>query len=226
MKILMTGGSGLLGKEILKIDSSIYYPTHKQMDVKDINDIKHWVRYINPDTILHLAANTDCQAHEHSPHLAMDNIIGSVNVAIACIDYNVRLVYTSTDYIYYGEGPHKETEAIFPPYNFAKGKLGGEMAVSLCPNSLILRLSFGRRPFPHQRVYEGQYNSKLYVDEMAPLVLKAAKSSSVGIMNIGGQRNSLEQYARRSRPDIETIPCPAWVPKDTSLDITRMESEL
>src|SRR3989338_6553998 len=91
---------------------------------------------------------------------------------------------------------------------------------------LILRLSFGPAPFPWEKVYEGQWNSKLYVDEMAPLVLAAAQSDATGIMNIGGPRATLEAYARRTKSDIQTIPKPDWVPADTSLDLTRMQSIL
>jgi len=61
---------------------------------------------------------------------------------------------------------------------------------------------------------------------MAPLILAAAKSEATGIMNIGGPRNSLEEYARRTRPDIKTIPKPEWVPEDTSLDISKMKKFL
>ncbi|EKD41142.1 MAG: hypothetical protein ACD_73C00823G0001 [uncultured bacterium] len=93
-------------------------------------------------------------------------------------------------------------------------------------NFLILRLSFGEVPFRWEKVYEDQWNSKLYVDEMAPLVLAAAQSDATGVLNIGGPRSSLENYARRSRPDIQTIPRPAWVPQDTSLDLTRMKKVL
>ena len=88
-----------------------------------------------------------------------------------------------------------------------------------------MRLSFGPAPFPWDKVYDNQYNSKLYADEMAPLVLAASVSGIRGVMNLGGPRMSLADYARRTRPNIETISTPDWVPKDTSLDITKMKKE-
>lgn len=226
MRILMTGGSGLLGREILKIDPAIIAPARLELDITNPDSIAHAIVEHQPDAVLHLAAATKPPEHEKNPDLGLRvNIIGTSNVARACLDSKVRLVFTSTDYVYVGPGPHKEEEPLHAPYKFGWSKLGGECAVRLLDNSLILRLSFGPVPFPWEKVYADQYNSKLYVDEMASLIVKAAQSQATGIMNLGGARTSLEAYARRTRPDIQTVPRPDWVPQDTSLDITRMKKE-
>ncbi len=226
-KILITGGSGLLGKEILKLDPTLIAPSHAEMDITNLASVTSVLQRVKPDIVLHLAAATKPPEHEKNPDLGIAaNIVGTANVAGVCIRLGIRLVYTSTDYIYVGPGPHKETEAVMSPYNFGWSKLGGEAAVHMVPNSLVLRLSFGPVPFPWEKVYEGQWNSKLYVDEMAPLVLAVAKSSARGVMNIGGPRTTLEAYAKRTRPDITTIPKPDWVPQDTSLDLTHMKATL
>lgn len=223
----MTGGSGLLGTEIEKLDSKIIAPTSSELDITDLNSVLKAVEKYNPDVVLHLAAATKPPEHAKNPELGLTvNIIGTANVARACVRFGKRLVYTSTDYVYVGKGPHKEEEPLWSPYNFGWSKLGGECTVRLAPNHLILRLSFGPVPFPWDKVYKNQYNSKLYVDEMAPLVLASAKCTATGVMNLGGPRTSLAGYARRTRPDIETIPTPDWVPNDTSLDITKMKKEL
>lgn len=227
MKILMTGGSGLLGSEIRKIDAALITPLQEEMDITDLQQVRTMLQRERPDCVLHLAAATKPPEHNEHPEKGIAaNIIGTANVAMVCQELGIRLVYTSTDYIYAGPGPHREDEPVKPPYNFGWSKLGGEASVAVVKNSLILRLSFGPIPFPWDKVYEGQWNSKLYVDEMAPLVLASAKSAAIGIMNIGGPRTSLEAYARRTKSDIQTIPKPDWVPADTSLDLTRMQSVL
>lgn len=223
MNILMTGGSGLLGQEILKLDTPIISPTRDELDITDVASVKGAFETYMPDVVLHLAAATTPPAHQKNPVLGIEtNIIGTANIALACARRGVRLVYTSTDYLYVGEGPHKENEPVLPPYNFAWSKLGGECSVALVPDHLIIRLSFGPAPFPWPQVYEGQYNSKLYVSEIAPIILALAKTVETGIMHVGGPRTSLEEYAQRTRPDVSTIPKPEWVPADTSLDISRM----
>ena len=150
------------------------------------------------------------------------NIIGVANLCLICHEFGIRLVHTSTDYVYAGAGPHKEEEALLPPSRFAWSKLGGECAVQMLQKFLILRVDFGPIPFPWEKVYKNQYVSKLYVNEMAPLVLKAAKSNALGVMNLGGPRISLEAYARKTKPNIESIPRPNWVPRDSSMDISKM----
>lgn len=227
MKIFLTGGSGLLGREVLKLDKQLVAPSRQEMDITNLVAVNKAFKKHRPNVVLHLAAATNPPEHDKDPSLGIKvNIIGTANLALICSDLNIRLVYTSTDYLYKGPGPHKEEEPVFPPNNFYWSKLGGEAAVRLCPNHLILRLSFGPAPFPYEKVYADQYTSKLYADEMAPLVLAAAKSPSVGIMNLGGPRTTLESYAKRTRPDIQTIPRPDSVPEDTSLDISRMKRQL
>ena len=219
----MTGGSGLLGSGVLKLDTSIMAPSHEEMDIVHRESVEHAFEKYQPDTVLHLAAATKPPEHEKNPVIGLqDNIIGTANVCVAAAKIKVRVVYTSTDYLYSGKGPHKENESFMPPYKFAWSKLGGESAVALLQNHLILRLSFGPVPYPWDKVYKDQYNSKLYVDEMSPLILALAQTSEEGIMNVGGPHTSLEAYARRTRPGIETIQKPTWVPEDTSLDISRM----
>lgn len=223
----MTGGSGLLGKEIFKLDPTIIAPSHTELDITDFESVERTIKKYNPDVVLHCAAATKPPEHAKNPELGLAvNIMGTANVSQVCIRYGKKLVYTSTDYIYVGKGLHKEEEPLWSPYNFGWSKLGGECAVRLVPNHLILRLSFGPVPFPWDKVYDNQYNSKLYVDEMAPLILASARSMVQGIMNVGGPRMSLADYARRTKPDIETISTPDWVPQDTSLDITKMKKEL
>jgi len=223
MKILMTGGSGLLGTEILALERSIVAPTHEEMDITDVASVESALYAHKPDVVLHLAAKTNPPEHESTPEIGItNNIIGTANVARAAERHGVRLVYTSSDYVYKGTGPHREDEAVSAPSKFVWSKLGGECSVALVTNHLILRLSFGPVPFPWEKVYKDQFSSKLYVDEIAPLVLALARTGEEGIMNVGGPKTSLETYARRTRPDIKTIPKPTWVPGDTILDISRM----
>lgn len=205
----------MLGTNIQKLDDSI--------ELFEGNVVTQFTVHGIPDVVIHLAAATKPSLHEYYPVTGIyNNIMGTANVAQSCYKLGIRMVYTSTDYNYVGPGPHKEEEPQLPPYNFGWSKLGGECAVAMIPNSLILRLSFGSSPYPWDKVYEGQTTSKLYVDQMAPLVLAAAKSKATGVMNLGGEPRTLEEYAKETKPDIETIPKPDWVPADTSLDLTRM----
>lgn len=227
MNILVTGGSGLLGKEIKKLDPKIIAPTHKELDITNLKSIEKTLKKYRPDVILHLAAANNPPNHETNPEPGLKvNIIGTANLCLICHKLGIKLIYASTDYVYTGKGPHKETEALLPPSRFAWSKLGGESAVRMLKKFLILRLDFGPSPFPWKKVYKNQFVSKLYAADMAVLVLKVVESKTEGVLNLGGPRISLEKYARITRSDIKTIPKPDWAPKDTSMDITRMRKEL
>lgn len=227
MRILLTGGSGLLGKEILNLDKKIIAPSHSELDITNPRSMERVIKKYKPQVILHLAAANKPPQHETDPIPGLTvNITGTANFCLAAHKFKIKLVYASTDFVYTGKGPHKEEDALYPPSRFAWSKLGGECAVRMLEDFLILRLDFGPIPFPWEKVYKNHYVSKLYVNEMASLVLKAAKSSATGVMNLGGPRISLEQYARKTHPDIETIPKPKWVPKDTSMDTTKMKRAL
>ncbi len=226
-KILVIGGSGLLGKEIQKLDSNLFYPTHTELDITNVDSIRKGIEKYAPEIILLLAAYNKPPEHEKDPTKGLSvNIIGTANLCLVCFEKNIKLVYVSTDYVYTGSGPHKEDEVLLPPSRFAWSKLGGESAVQMLQNFLILRVDFGPNPFQWEKVYKDKYVSKVYVEDMAELVLKATKSSVTGVMNLGGPKVSLEEYARKTKPNIETTPRPEWVPEDTSMDITRMNKEL
>ncbi len=217
-----------MGGEILKLESKIIAPSHKELDILDFDAITKAIKKYSPDIVLHLAAYNKPPEHEKTPEPGIKtNIIGTSNLALACFKAEVKIVHASTDFVYGGgSGPHKEGEPLLAPSRFGWSKIGAEAAVRMIHNYLILRLDFGPLPFPWPKVYKDHYVSKLYVDEIAPLVLAAAKSKATGIMNVGGPRVTLEDYARRTRPDIETIPRPDWVPQDTSMDISKMKKEL
>jgi dTDP-4-dehydrorhamnose reductase len=139
---LLIGGTGLLGREVLGLEPAIEAPPRSALDVTRPRSVDAAFERLLPRVVLHFAAATRPLEHEHDsdPGLAV-NIIGTANVARACVRIGARLVYTSTDYVYAGRGPHREDEPVWPPYKFGWSKLAGECAVRLVQNHLILRLA-------------------------------------------------------------------------------------
>ena len=53
----------------------------------------------------------------------------------------IKLIYFSTLYVYPGKtGNYKESDSLFPTNHYSWSKLGGECAVQMHKNSLILRV--------------------------------------------------------------------------------------
>ena len=141
--ILLTGGSGLLGTELRKLDANLMAPSHAELDICDAAAVAKYVAEYSPDVILHAAAITDNRDIVTSPAVALEvNIKGTVNLVQACLGTRIRLVFLSTDYVYKGEtGNYTESDELLPANLYAWTKLAGEAAVSAVPNHLIIRIS-------------------------------------------------------------------------------------
>ncbi len=207
MQILLTGGSGRLGTELLKLDAELLAPSHAELDICDAAAVADYVAAHVPDVILHAAAITNNRDIEANPAAALDvNIKGTANLAQACIGTRIRLVFLSTDYVYKGEkGNYAETDELLPSNLYAWTKLAGEAAVRAVPNHLIIRTSFGSSQFDYPAAFADKWSSKEYVDVAAPKILRAALGPITGVLNIGGPRRTIYEYAKARNPDVKKI---------------------
>jgi dTDP-4-dehydrorhamnose reductase len=225
----MTGGSGLLGTEIQKLDTGVLAPDSKDLDIRNSSAVAEYVMNTAPRIILHAAAVTNNREIEADPAEALDvNIIGTANIARACLGTNIRLVYVSTDYVYKGDrGKYAETDELLPSNLYAWTKLAGEAAVKAVPNHLIIRTSFGASQFDYQHAFADKWSSKDYVDRIAPKILKATTGSVCGVLNIGGPRRTIYDYAVERNPHVNKASlgdASLNSPVDTSLNLDKWES--
>jgi dTDP-4-dehydrorhamnose reductase len=225
MKIVLFGGSGLLGKELLKINKDLITPTHSEVRIEDQKSVMDFIAKHKPDIVINSAAFIDNRKIEKDPTIAINtNIIGSANISLACIKHNVRLVYISTDYIYKGDkGNYKETDEILPFNLYAWTKLGGETSTMGVNNHLIIRTSFGADSFSYKVAFNDKYASKDYVSVIAPMIYEASISSMIGILNLGTERKTLFDYAKQ-KSDVQPIRLADTyhsTPIDTSLNLQK-----
>jgi dTDP-4-dehydrorhamnose reductase len=226
VRILLTGGSGLLGTELQKLDAGLVAPRRDELDIRDAGNVASFVARVQPDVILHAAAVTNNRDIEADPDEALEvNIVGTANLARACLGSRIRLVYLSTDYVYRGDrGNYDETDEVLPSNLYAWTKLAGEASVRAVPNHLIIRTSFGAPHFPYPAAFADKWSSKEYVDVIAPELLEAARSPLTGVVNVGGPRRTMYEYASARNPDVRRIKREDSVfesPADTSLDLSR-----
>ena len=57
MKVLITGGTGLVGSALKSIKPDWIYVSSRDCDLNNFNNVKDLLQKYNPDTIIHLAAN-------------------------------------------------------------------------------------------------------------------------------------------------------------------------
>jgi len=226
VQILLTGGSGLLGTELQKLEPGLLAPSHEEFDITDAAAVSAYVAAAKPDIILHAAAMTNNREVEANPQAAqLVNVDGTANLATACDGSRIRFVYLSTDYVYKGDrGNYSESDEVAPFNLYAATKLAGEEAVRRVPNHLIIRTSFGASKFAYPAAFSDKWSSKEYVDEIAPGILEAARSPLTGILNMGGERRSMYEYAFERNPGVNKIErrdSAHKSPVDTSLNLDR-----
>jgi|TARA_R110000824_G_scaffold232511_1_gene420579 dTDP-4-dehydrorhamnose reductase len=207
-KLLISGANGKFAKQVIKYNDkyNIIAPLRTEMDIVDISQIEKCVLEYKPDIFLHSAALTRPMVkHINNPDVSIKtNIIGTSNVVMVCMKYNIKLVYLSTDYVYPGtKGNYKEEDPVKPFNSYAWSKLGGECAVQLYDNSLILRMSMSEKPFPHPKALVDVKKSMIYNDEAAKIVLKLLEHN--GIINVGGKVRFVYDFVKESIKDIEKI---------------------
>ena len=227
-KIIFTGGSGLLGSEFKKILPNIRYPSSKEFNVTDYLQMRNYIEENGAELIIHAAAFTSPPLIDKNPTKALDvNIIGTSNIVKLCIEFDARLIYISTDYVFSGyKGNYKETDPVLPVNKYAWSKLGGECAARLYDKALIVRTSFGPNTFPYQKAFVDQWTSRESVSTIARKIAKLIDKDISGVIHVGGQRKTVFEYARElqnekevgelSRNDVNFK-----VPLDTSLDCSR-----
>jgi dTDP-4-dehydrorhamnose reductase len=98
-KILITGGSGKLGRELIKVFPNSLHPSHSGMDITDEGAVSLYIRNNRPDIIIHCAAIGNVRKCEENKELAWAvNVKGTENLVEACKAYvpTSYFIYIST----------------------------------------------------------------------------------------------------------------------------------
>lgn len=133
MRIFITGGSGQLGRALVKTftDAKLYLGRHETEDITH-SKIIHTISDFKPDVVIHAAAKTDVDNCELKPDQAfLVNEQGTSQVAEGARLARAIMVYLSTDYVFDGakETPYLETDLTNPINVYGQSKLAGERVV-------------------------------------------------------------------------------------------------
>lgn len=218
MRILLTGGSGQVGRSVQSIAKGhdVVAPSHAELPFEDADAAERLVAQERPDWIVHAGAMTDVDGCEREPAKAhLVNAIGSENLAKAAARHDSRMALVSTDYVFDGaQGRYKESDATNPLSAYGRSKLEGErLALAALPSTLVARTSvvFG----PHRnnfvlwvrrslragtpvKAIRDQWVTPTCADDVARQVLALVEAGASGIWNTaGGERLSRLEMARR-----------------------------
>jgi dTDP-4-dehydrorhamnose reductase len=206
-KIVVTGGSGRFGEILKKISKKNYlFPNKKILNVMSPQNIENYLKKNRPKILIHLAGlSRPMIKHEKNIIKSINlNIIGTCNIVIACKKLNIKLIYFSTSYIYPGnKGNYKETDPVLPVNKYAWSKLGGESAVQMYENSLIVRACMTEKPFIHDKALADVYLNFIFQEEIAKTLPKLLKKK--GVLNVGGPIQTVYEFARKYNHSVKKI---------------------
>ncbi len=204
MRVLVTGAKGQLGSDVVKeLESRGLEAVGVDIEEMDITDEKNVMTVIGsekPDAVIHCAAYTAVDdAEDHEELCRKINAYGTENIAKACKEHDLALMYISTDYVFNGEGiePWKPDNLDREPINvYGQTKYEGELAVEkLLEKYFIVRISwvFGEHgknfvrtmlklaeTHDHISVVADQIGSPTYTPDLARLLVDMIQTDKYG----------------------------------------------
>ena len=224
-KILVTGSNGRFGKILksFKTNNKFIFRNKKQLNILSPSSIKKNINKFKPNYILHLAAlSRPMSIHNKNIIDSINlNIIGTCNVVKEAAKKGIKIIYLSTNYVYPGnKGNYKETDPVKPWNNYGWSKLGGESAVQMYKNSLILRVCMTEKPFVHKKAYANVKSNFIFQEDAAKLIFKVINKK--GLINIGGSSKTIFDFAKYNKKNIKKKYSKGEFPKKMDMNLNKL----
>ena len=206
--ILVTGGQGRFAKVLKKNNKflNLYFASKKECNILNIKSLEKIIKKLKPKMILHCAGlSRPMEIHQKNIEKSIDlNIVGTANVVKVCKKNNIKIIYFSTGYVYEGKkGNYSEKDPVKPFNNYGLSKLGGECAVMMYKNSLILRITMTESPFMYKKAYSNLKSNFMFHEDLVKILPKIINYK--GILNVGGKTQSVFSFAKLHNKKVKKI---------------------
>lgn len=214
--ILLLGGSGTLGKAIIKsrLFNNLNYPTSKTLNILNQKKIEDFLIKNKIKIILHCAALArvkECEKNKKKAYsinvLGTQNIVKSVNNCQKKNNLNIRVIFMSSDAVYSStRGNYKETDNLKSYNYYGWTKIQGEKTIKKLNNYIIIRTRFFNKykiKFNYAAV--NIFTSSIEVSKLVKYINKIIKKKFKGVLNVGGKRVSDFEKYKKYKKDIK--PC-------------------
>lgn len=185
MKILLTGGSGLLGRELQK-HMEIIAPSHKQLDILSPDRIEC-------DLLIHAAAYTNVEKAEIDREECFNvNVVGTLRMSNIYKD--VPMVYISTEYAHNPVNWYSRTKQI-----------AESIAMDHPAGCMAIRTLFKARPWKYEYAFVDKFTLGDYSDVIGEKIAKEIwewdKKSK--LIYIGTERKTYYELAKETKVDVK-----------------------
>ncbi|MBP6730608.1 MAG: NAD(P)-dependent oxidoreductase [Chitinophagales bacterium] len=156
-KLLITGSTGFLGYHLTRaacsewqvfgVARTLTHDPHvtlvRSCDITNYIELGNFIEDLEPDAIIHAAAIADanfCEQNREQSYAV--NVEASKNVAGICADYNIPMVFTSTDLVFDGKkGMYTEEDTKNPVSAYGQQKsIAEEEILKIYPSATVARL--------------------------------------------------------------------------------------
>lgn len=150
MKILVTGGAGMLARDLVPLlvsrGHSVTSPFREDLDITDVRALDRLSKNFSFDWVVNCAAYTAVdKAESEIARASQVNGIAPGSLAAVCAEKGWRMIHISTDFVFDGESsrPYQEADTPSPKSMYGKTKLMGEQnALRFLPGLVIFRTSW------------------------------------------------------------------------------------
>lgn len=238
MKVLVTGVAGQLGHDVMNelakrgyegIGSDIAESyngiqdgtpvvsmPYVQMDITDKASVEKVLTEVNADAVIHCAAWTAvdlAEDEDKKDKVHAVNAEGTKIIAEVCKKLDSKMVYTSTDYVFNGQGeePWQPDCKDYQPLNvYGQSKLDGELAVSeTLDKYFIVRIAwvFGKngnnfiktmlkvgKNHDKLRVVNDQIGTPTYTFDLARLLVDMIETDKYGYYHATNEGGYISWY--------------------------------